>query len=118
MLLALLGAGWVLAYGTPAAVQRPQLGHHFGSAEPILPMTFAHFDHAQVGCLTCHHNYLDDTGNTQCMTCHLSEPTVSDLFEEQFHTLCRDCHAQLAADGQPSGPTRQCVACHLGDDRP
>ncbi len=118
MALALLCVAWVLVYGTPLRAEKPELGHHFGSAKRILPMTFAHFDHGQVGCLTCHHNYVDDTGNTQCMTCHLTDPSVLPLFEEQFHDLCRDCHAELAAKGEPSGPTRQCVACHLSDERP
>lgn len=108
-LLALLGA----PFG-----EQPRTGHHYGSPEPILPMTFAHRDHVAVQCVLCHHNYVDDTGTESCMGCHVSSTETWPLLEEQFHGLCRDCHVEKAALGEASGPTRHCLGCHLDDPLP
>lgn len=108
----------VLVYGTPFGVENPVLDNHYGSTERILPMTFAHVDHPTVSCIDCHHNYVDDTGNEPCMYCHVTNPEVASLLEDQFHTLCRGCHEDLAADNEAGGPPRQCIACHLADHLP
>jgi hypothetical protein len=110
--------GWVLIFGAPFATDLPQRGFHYGSATRILPMSFAHSDHNTVSCIDCHHNYVDDTGIEPCMYCHVTDQTVVDLLETQFHDLCRGCHQDLAARGEPGGPPRQCITCHLGDDLP
>lgn len=109
---------WILVFGSPVATEHPELDHYYGSPEPILPMTFAHMDHMTVGCIDCHHNYVDDTGGESCMYCHLTHEDVWPLLEEQFHELCRGCHEDRAALGEAGGPPRQCIACHLPDDLP
>lgn len=109
---------WILFYGSPLAVPKPEAAHYYGSLSPILPMTFAHEDHITVGCIDCHHNYVDDTGGETCMTCHVTNLDVGPLLEEQFHALCRGCHEDLAAGGDAGGPPRQCIACHTVDDLP
>lgn len=109
---------WILVYGSPFVAEQPELGYHYDSPERILPMTFAHVDHATVSCIDCHHNYVDDTGIEPCMFCHVTNSEVRLLLEEQFHTLCRGCHEDLAATGEAGGPPRQCIACHLADRLP
>ena len=108
----------IVAFGSPFVGDKPVRGHFFESPEPILPMTFAHLDHAIVNCIDCHHNYNDDTGGGLCMNCHMTNEDVWPLLEKQFHDLCRDCHAEKAALGEDGGPPRRCVDCHLGDDLP
>jgi hypothetical protein len=85
---------------------------------PLLPMNFGHADHRSVECTTCHHNFIDDTGSGLCVDCHKTTPELAPLIETHFHHLCRDCHAQLALDVEPSGPLRSCEGCHQKDDMP
>lgn len=85
---------------------------------PLLPMTFGHTDHRSVDCTTCHHNFVDNSGAGICIDCHHQTPELKLVIEEQFHTLCRDCHAELAISGEPSGPLRSCKGCHVEDDAP
>ena len=85
---------------------------------PALPMSFAHQDHMEVGCATCHHNFLDDTGQGLCIDCHKTDPEIAADIEEMFHDLCRDCHVERQREGLEGGPTRACFACHEGDDLP
>lgn len=85
---------------------------------PMLPVTFAHADHTSVNCIACHHNFIDQTGQGLCFDCHQNHPDVRGLREVQFHSLCRDCHAQRQADGDEVGPLRSCEGCHLADDAP
>jgi len=109
---------WVLVFGSPLAGESSDLDHYYGSPDPILPMTFAHIDHTTVGCIDCHHNYVDDTGGSQCMYCHVTNEEVWPLLEVQFHDLCRGCHEEKSALGETGGPPRQCIGCHLADDAP
>ena len=85
---------------------------------PALPMTFAHQDHVEVGCATCHHNFVDDTGVGLCIDCHKKDPEIAGDMESMFHSLCRDCHVSRQRDGLEGGPTRACADCHQGDDLP
>lgn len=114
--IALIGS--IFAFGAPFGDGKPENDYHYGSPERILPMTFAHIDHAIVSCVDCHHNYVDDTGNEPCMYCHVTDPLVASLLEDQFHTLCRGCHEDRAAAGDAGGPPRQCAACHTVDQLP
>lgn len=107
----------LVALGSPFGEQ-PIREHRYNSPKPILPMSFAHLDHKSENCVLCHHNYIDDTGGDLCMNCHMTNQEVWPLLEYQFHTLCRDCHAEKAAQGIDGGPPRECMACHLGDDLP
>lgn len=82
---------------------------------PLLEMTFAHVDHREESCLSCHHDYADDTGPGLCIDCHKRSPELALLIEEQFHGLCRGCHASRRAEGEPAGPVRACNLCHEAD---
>jgi hypothetical protein len=108
----------VVAFGSPLADQRPVRDYYYDAPEKILPMNFAHLDHVTENCVFCHHNYADDTGGGLCLNCHVTDQAVWPLLQNQFHGLCRDCHAEKAAEGIDGGPPRQCMACHLGDDLP
>ena len=108
----------VLAVGTPTSTQRTQTGHFWGSAQPVLPMTFAHIDHKGLNCIGCHHNYADNTGSGVCMHCHLADEDLNGLLRQQFHELCMGCHVEKQQAGEDHGPIRQCVECHTADDRP
>jgi hypothetical protein len=52
------------------------------------------------------------------MNCHVSKKELLTDLQQQFHELCRDCHAEKAALGEDGGPPRECMGCHLGDDLP
>ncbi len=85
---------------------------------PMLPVNFAHMDHKSVSCIDCHHNFNDSTGLGLCFECHKTDPAIAALIEEQFHDLCRNCHLEKQALAEDGGPTRQCFACHEGDELP
>lgn len=85
---------------------------------PLLPVTFAHVDHTEHNCAACHHNFTDTTGQGFCYDCHKSDKTIADQMEPMFHGLCRDCHVELARQGEPHGPVRACQQCHVADMRP
>ncbi len=113
-----VGAVLLLNYGTPLSGERPARALRWESPDPILPMTFAHEDHVTENCVLCHHNYVDDTGGSPCMYCHVTDATVYPLLETQFHDLCRGCHEEKRIAGLAGGPTRVCVDCHLEEDAP
>ena len=108
----------LVAYESPFAVEKPRRDFYYDAPDRILPMTFAHADHVAVNCVDCHHNYVDDTGGGLCMNCHVTDPRVWPLLQNQFHALCRGCHEEKAALGEDGGPPRQCMECHLGDELP
>jgi len=83
-----------------------------------LPMTFAHADHTKQQCVSCHHNYQDDSGQGLCLDCHLNNQTVAFKMREQFHDLCMGCHIEKRTEGAPSGPLRSCKFCHTQDQSP
>ncbi|MEM7100656.1 MAG: cytochrome c3 family protein [Pseudomonadota bacterium] len=94
----------------------------FGAQDPnlrMLPVTFAHADHTHETCVTCHHNYVDDTGSGLCFQCHKTDPQVGELVEQQFHEFCRGCHIDnLIADKNFHGPIRACKGCHTAETEP
>lgn len=81
-------------------------------AAPMTAIVFDHQDHYAVKCATCHHNFFDDTGRDSCYFCHKQRPELALRVQRDFHTLCRDCHAEVAAAGFDSGPQRRCNGCH------
>ena len=107
-LVALLAITVAAAYGRRDAVE----------TRPLLPMTFAHDDHRSVNCITCHHNFVDTTGQGLCLDCHKTNVKVRLEIEPMFHTLCRDCHVQKHTAGEDAGPVRRCADCHTADDEP
>lgn len=118
VLSAVLVCGVLLVFVGSPLVERGERAARYSSAAPILPMTFAHADHQTIVCLECHHNFVDDTGDENCMTCHVTHPEVAHLLEEQFHGLCMGCHQTLTREGEASGPVRACAGCHLPDELP
>lgn len=111
-------AAALLVAASLAGTPRPVSDHYYQSPIKILPMTFAHADHVAENCLVCHHNYNDSTGGGPCMYCHVTNPEVAPVLEDQFHTLCRSCHEDRQLEGKDAGPARRCLDCHLGDDAP
>lgn len=87
-------------------------------AGTMLAVTFAHADHVEQTCISCHHNYVDATGIGMCLDCHKTDATVSPLIEQQFHDLCMGCHEQEQGQRAESGPVRRCVSCHTADQDP
>ena len=83
-----------------------------------LPMTFAHADHVKQQCVTCHHNYQDDTGQGLCLDCHRRDQDIAFKMRDQFHGLCMTCHIEKRIEGEHSGPLRNCKACHTLDHAP
>jgi thymidine kinase len=79
---------------------------------PLLHVNFDHVDHKQTTCVTCHHNFLDDTGSGICNVGHKQDLSVALEIEDMFHTLCRDCHIETREQGNVAGPVRQCKLCH------
>lgn len=95
-----------------AAIAAYQGRQQMIDTRPLLPLTFAHLDHREVNCITCHHNFADDTGQGLCIDCHRIDPEVRLEIEPMFHTLCRDCHVEKHAAGKDGGPVRRCADCH------
>jgi hypothetical protein len=82
---------------------------------PIVHVHFPHEDHRTVNCVACHHNFVDQTGAAGCLDCHRStRPDLRQSGEATFHVFCRDCHRELALQGQKHGPVRECSVCHAG----
>jgi len=85
------------------------------TAPLALHVNFPHENHRTVGCVTCHHNFVDHTGFAGCLDCHRSpRPNLRQSGEATFHVFCRDCHRDLALQGSKHGPVRECSACHEG----
>lgn len=116
--IALIIGVLVAVLGPPIAAKRPAKGAYWFAPQKILPMTFAHADHKKEACVTCHHNFTDGLGFGNCMNCHVSDKEVWPVLEEQFHGLCRSCHEERDAEGKPHGPVRECINCHMVDDKP
>lgn len=85
----------------------------------VLPVNFPHDKHTTVNCVTCHHNFADQTGVTGgCLSCHRSgRNDLPQASEPLFHTFCRSCHVELAATTDKHGPTRSCDKCHVAEER-
>jgi predicted CXXCH cytochrome family protein len=85
----------------------------------LLPVYFPHEKHTTVGCVTCHHNFVDKTGLGSCRDCHRSARTdLPESAEATFHTFCRNCHTELAQTTTKHGPTRACSTCHAKEPPP
>lgn len=108
----------LFVFGTPFSTERPERVSRWQSAAALLPMSFAHEDHASENCILCHHNYVDDTGGDPCMYCHVTNPDVYPELEQHFHDLCRGCHEDKEREGETGGPVRACVECHVEEDLP
>ncbi len=78
-----------------------------------LPLEFPHERHRAVNCLTCHHNFADDTGAEACVTCHRrSTPALQVQAEARFHDFCLGCHRDPPPPLTRHGPVTGCDSCH------
>lgn len=78
-----------------------------------LPLDFPHDKHADVNCLTCHHNYVDNRGFDTCVACHRGRRAdLKEGVESRFHSFCFDCHRHPDKKFARHGPVSGCVACH------
>jgi hypothetical protein len=84
----------------------------------MLPLALSHRDHADVNCITCHHEFTDGNVGRPCFQCHKVDPRLDHRVQEDFHDLCRGCHVERQLAGEPGGPTRACGDCHVADDEP
>jgi hypothetical protein len=87
-------------------------------AAPLLPVAFLHDDHTSVGCIACHHNFVDSTGTGSCYACHKFDPELALSMQSMFHGLCRDCHREQVEAGRNTGPMRRCSTCHVSGGIP
>jgi len=84
-------------------------------SRPMLDVQFDHHRHAQVGCASCHHNFLDNTGAGTCYSCHKQDSQLALSIEPMFHDFCESCHIEKAQKGKDHGPIRRCSGCHVDD---
>lgn len=82
---------------------------------PLLPTRFDHKFHTAIGCVTCHHNFLDRSlGPKSCLACHKAWGTSeSRRIDVVFHAFCTECHQQRQIAGAAAGPVKSCAACHV-----
>jgi hypothetical protein len=81
--------------------------------QTLLPLDFPHVRHTSVGCLVCHHNYVDRRGSDGCLSCHRSaRPDLLLGAEARFHGFCMQCHLDKARSQARAGPVRACSTCH------
>lgn len=81
---------------------------------PIDSAGFLHAKHTTVTCVTCHHNFLDDTGKENCLNCHKRVSTDETMrIDRMFHAFCGECHRRESRIGEgKSGPIDDCSGCH------
>ena len=84
---------------------------------PLLPTRFDHKFHTAIGCVTCHHNFLDRSlGPKSCLACHKAWARPS----PGGSTSCFMPSAPSAINngrspGAAAGPVKSCAACHVAD---
>ncbi len=84
-------------------------------SSPVDHARFAHADHTNFVCTTCHHNFTDRTGTENCISCHKKLTTSEKMrVDRLFHAFCGDCHRREIQAGRKSGPVDRCAACHEG----
>lgn len=121
--LVLVFAFLVVSTGFPQEeiieLKHGELGPH---QRPLVQ--FAHEEHEGIiECARCHHDY-DEYGANQggddgqaCSECHgmnLSNPVP---LVRALHLQCKNCHTELIAKGQKSGPI-MCGKCHVKKEKP
>lgn len=79
---------------------------------------FEHTSHGQINCATCHHDWKAPGGRIRisgasCAGCHHLRPELRARLEEDFHGLCRGCHAaERSSHPQLTAPIARCSECH------
>ena len=78
-----------------------------------LVLAFPHDKHRAVSCVTCHHDYLDRSGEGSCISCHRrASPAIRVGAEARFHDFCLGCHRDPPAYLNRHGPVTGCDTCH------
>lgn len=80
---------------------------------PIDHARFLHTDHTAFACTSCHHNFVDRSGNENCLTCH-KRVSMSELtrIDRVLHAFCVDCHRMDESTNRKLGPIDDCNGCH------
>lgn len=100
-------------------INHPDLGLH---QRPLV-----HFNHEEhegiIECARCHHDY-DEYGANQggedgqdCSECHGRIPLNPVPLVRALHIQCKNCHSELIAKDQKSGPI-MCGQCHVKKRKP
>lgn len=80
---------------------------------PIDHANFLHSDHPELACAGCHHNFTDQAGYENCLTCHKRISTTEAMrIDRVFHAFCGDCHRADKHAGKEFGPIDDCNGCH------
>ncbi|MDQ6434418.1 cytochrome c3 family protein [Mesorhizobium sp. LHD-90] len=80
---------------------------------PVDHANFLHSDHPGLACAGCHHNFTDQTGNENCLTCHKRISTIEAMrIDRMFHAFCGECHRADKHAGKEFGPIDDCNGCH------
>ena len=80
---------------------------------PIDHAGFLHADHTKVTCVTCHHNFVDETGKENCLPCHKRLGRSETMrVDRMFHAFCGECHRDDKRAGRATGPIDDCMGCH------
>jgi predicted CXXCH cytochrome family protein len=99
----------LLRGGTALALREPFLRR----SEPLV-LGFPHEKHRAVNCITCHHNFVDRSGEDSCISCHRSgRAAIRVGAEARFHDFCLGCHRDPPAYLTGHGPVTGCDTCHV-----
>jgi|SRR6516225_11751914 len=99
----------VLRGGTALALREPFLRR----SEPLV-LGFPHEKHLPVNCITCHHNFVDRSGEDSCISCHRSgRAAIRVGAEARFHDFCLGCHRDPPPYLTGHGPVTGCDTCHV-----
>ncbi|MDE2137364.1 MAG: cytochrome c3 family protein [Gammaproteobacteria bacterium] len=115
IVLASLAALLALArVGAPLALRVP-----FVARSARLALDFPHDRHRAVSCVTCHHDYIDRSGQGSCVSCHRSgRVDLKAGPEARFHDFCLGCHRDVAEGLGVHGPVTGCDPCHVPPGAP
>jgi predicted CXXCH cytochrome family protein len=94
--------------GATLALREP-----FAARSERLALNFPHERHRAVSCVTCHHDFIDRSGQGSCVSCHRSgRADLKAGPEARFHDFCLGCHRDPAAYLTGQGPVMGCDTCH------
>ena len=109
VVLGSLAALLALAAGASSLVLREP----FAARSERLALDFPHDRHRAVSCVSCHHDFIDKSGQGSCVSCHRS--ARADLKagpEARFHDFCLGCHRDPAETLAGPRPVTGCDSCH------
>jgi len=114
-----LGVSAVLCQEEIIVINHQDLGPH---QRPLV-----HFNHEAhegiIECARCHHDYDEYRANQggedgqACSECHGTNPLNPVPLVRALHIQCKNCHSELIAKDQKSGPI-MCGQCHVKKGEP